>query len=162
MTFRSLTLIRCYDMIHLIWAFAIIPLIWFVDMIHLILSFDMILFAIHSVMMIWLLSLWYEILFCYALGALLWLWIALLCLFWYVMLWCPSFYSSHGGTMAVSSRHRWHDTIWGGVISPQRSLLLWYEYMMIWLLRTYGHSVIYMHSLVLVYVFCFRERMDAS
>nr|GEY13041.1 hypothetical protein [Tanacetum cinerariifolium] len=30
--------------------------------------------------------------------------------------------TSHGGTMAASLRHQWRDTIYGGVISPRRSL----------------------------------------
>ena len=117
-------------------------------MIHLILSFDMILFAIHSVMMICILSHWYEILFCwyalidYAIVALLWLWIALLCFTLLVLFCCPSFciyIPSHGGTMAMSLRHQWHDTFCGGVIDPRRPLLfcydicahwpLWYVYM---------------------------------
>ncbi|GKB65861.1 hypothetical protein Tco_0927273 [Tanacetum coccineum] len=33
------------------------------------------------------------------------------------------FVTSHGGTMAMSLMHQWHDTICGGVIGPQRSLL---------------------------------------
>lgn len=72
--------------------------------------------------------------------------------------------TSHEGTMTMSLRHQWPDTICGGVIDSRRSLLIW-----IWLLSSCTHMSFWYANIffwVQVYggvhvLFC-RERVDAS
>ena len=108
-----------YVLIQLIWAFAMIPLIWSVWY-HPLIGFCLLSILLwYSDMrfdwyMFWLI--WDD---CFVMDS-----ICLIC-----FVWCPSLLTTHGGTMGVSLRHQWHDTIWGGVISPRRPhlFMIWYE-----------------------------------
>lgn len=77
-------------------------------------------------------SIWYAFLIMHAMIALLLLWIALFALFCFVLL---LELTSNGGTMTMSLRHQWHDTLCGCVMDPRCYLLFCYD------ICAHGHYV---------------------